>query len=331
MTARRLIAAAFVFAGAACAPSIPDTPTLTVEAVALFPDDPGRSDLDALSYTGGVALSSDDPRFGGWSALEVSEDGARLLAISDSASWMTARLLYDEDGTLTGLSDIALTAMLDEGGAPLAGERADAEGLADLGDGRYAVSFERDHRIWVYDIGADWSGIETATPSPLPPPPGADRLRANAGTEALARLDRTLWAAIEYPIVDGQPHTLWRYDLDQLSAPPISDSLALTPGFGLTGLAPDGDGGLLIMERFWTREVGNRVRIGRMAPGALDAAQGPVAPAPLAALEPDMSVDNFEAIAVARIGGERRIFILSDDNFNPAQRTLLLSFAWPDD
>ncbi len=330
MTARRLLAAALVFAAAACGPSIPDTTALTARSVALFPDDPDRSELGALAYSGGVALSSNDPRFGGWSAMEVSADGARLLAISDSASWMTARLLYDEDGALTGLADIALTAMLDEDGAPLTGVRADAEGLADLGDGRYAVSFEREHRIWVYDIGADWSGIETATPTPFPAPPGADRLRDNAGTEALARLDRTLWAAIEYPIVDGQPHTLWRYDLDQLTAPPISSSLALTPGFGLTGLVPDGEDGLLIMERFWTREVGNRVRIGRMAPGAFDAAQGPVAPAPLAALEPEMSVDNFEAIAVARMDGARRVFILSDDNFNPDQRTLLLSFTWPE-
>jgi hypothetical protein len=38
-------------------------------------------------------------------------------------------------------------------------------------------------------------------------------------------------------------------------------------------------------------------------------------------------VDNFEAAATAVINGETRLFILSDDNFNASQRSLLLSFA----
>ena len=312
-----------------CGGGAETTATLAAEQVVLFPDDPSQRTLGELVYSGGVALSSSDARFGGWSAMEISEDGARLLAISDSATWMTARLLYGEDGDLTGLSDMVITPILDEDGRPLEGVRADAEGLADLGDGRYAVSFERDHRIWVYDIGADWSGMNTALPEPMPAPPGADRLRNNAGTEALVRSGSALWAAIEYPIVEGQPHTLWRYDLAEPSAVPVSRSVALTSGFGLTALARDGEDGLIIIERFWRRGVGNRIRIGRLEAGALEAAGDPAAPALLAALEPDMSVDNFEAVALIEIEGERRLFILSDDNFNARQRTLLLSFTWP--
>ena len=40
-----------------------------------------------------------------------------------------------------------------------------------------------------------------------------------------------------------------------------------------------------------------------------------------------MTVDNLEGAALATVNGETRLFLLSDDNYNPAQQTLLLSFA----
>ena len=36
--------------------------------------------------------------------------------------------------------------------------------------------------------------------------------------------------------------------------------------------------------------------------------------------------DNFEGIAAEARGEATRLYILSDDNFNPVQRTLLLAF-----
>ena len=321
----RLALAASVLLVAACGQAETD-PILTAESLVLFPDDPGRTRLDALRYAGGVALESRDDRFGGWSAIEVSEDGARLLALSDRGGWMTARLIFDEDGALSGLSEMSIAPLLDAEGRELDGEAADAEGLAPLGGGRYAVSFERRHRIEAFDIAADWSGIGTARGEALPAPPGADRLRNNAGMEALARSGEILWAGVEYPLVEGQPHTLWRFDLSDPDAPPQARSLALAPGFGLTALASDGEGGLYIVERFWARNVGNRIRIGRLSAGDLNESAEPAAPVLLAEVAPDMTVDNIEAIAVTHGDGGTRLFLMSDDNFNQAQRTLLLSF-----
>jgi hypothetical protein len=330
MAQRIAFAALFMLTAAACGPSSTEAPGVQTAPVALYTDDPDRRDLGALRYTGGLSLSSESALFGGWSAIEVSEDGARLLAISDSGAWMTAGLVYDASGELIGLNDLDMAPMLDADGRPLSGTRADAEGLTPLGEGRFAVSFERDHRLEVYAIGEDWSQIGTATPSPFPAPPGADRLRANAGAEAMGRIEDQLWVGIEYPIVDGQPNTLWRYDLTRLDTPPQSTAVTLNPGFGLTGMAPDGQGGVLLVERFWARDVGNRVILGQLTGDALAEADGPLAPQILARLEPDMAVDNFEAVAVAVIDGERRVFLVSDDNFNAQQRTLLLSFSWPD-
>jgi hypothetical protein len=43
-----------------------------------------------------------------------------------------------------------------------------------------------------------------------------------------------------------------------------------------------------------------------------------------------LSVDNFECIAVRPAPGGRYIYLMSDNNQNPQQRTLLLQFYAPD-
>jgi hypothetical protein len=43
-----------------------------------------------------------------------------------------------------------------------------------------------------------------------------------------------------------------------------------------------------------------------------------------------LNIDNMEAIAVhRRASGETVITIMSDDNFSPLQRTLIMQFALP--
>ncbi|XBQ16634.1 MAG: esterase-like activity of phytase family protein [Oceanicaulis sp.] len=322
-----VLAALAAIGAAACGPSTPETAAVTAQPVPLFPDDPGRVRLGALAYAGGVALSAEAEAFGGISAMEIDPETKRLLAVTDQGVFMTARITF-EDGAPSGLSDIVFAPMLDPERRALEDRQADAEGLAPLGEGRYVVSFEREHRLAVYDLGPDWSAVQTAQPSTFPAPPGADRLRDNAGMEALAATGGALYAGIEDPIMDGTPHTIWRYDLENAAAPPRALSLAAAPGFGLTAMTTDGEGGLFLVERYWSREIGNRIRIGRLtAMDLAEAGPAPLQPEILAELGPDMTVDNFEAIALAEIDGEARLFILSDDNFNPDQRTLLLSFT----
>ena len=42
-----------------------------------------------------------------------------------------------------------------------------------------------------------------------------------------------------------------------------------------------------------------------------------------------LNIDNMEAIGVCRRSGETIITIMSDDNFSPLQRTLIMQFALP--
>ena len=326
---RPLLAIVLGLISAGCGPSGTTTPVINAEPVGLYPEAPERTDLGALRYAGGLVLTSDDPRFGGLSALSLSEDGARLIALSDRGHVLTAALTF-QDGAPAGVADVAFTPLTDAGGRPLEGPSADAEGMADLGEGRFAISFEREHRIEVFALGVDGRDAALARPEPFRVLPGADRLRANAGVEALATAGGALYAGIEEPVVDGTPHLVWRYDLADPSNSPRALSLSLEPGFGLTALAPDGAGGLIVASRFWARDIGNRIRIDRLSAADLAAGGGPLVPDRLAAFEPGMTVDNIEAAALAVIDGEPRLFLMSDDNFSDTQRTLLLSFTFAD-
>ena len=125
-------------------------------AIPLYPDRPGDQRAGALVYRGGLQLSSEDRRFGGWSDLAVSADGSEILAVSDEARWLRARLTYNSAGDLAGLSAAEIAPMLGLDGKAMIGKVGDAEGLTleranDL-NGPVVVSFERDVRVWRYDL-----------------------------------------------------------------------------------------------------------------------------------------------------------------------------------
>jgi hypothetical protein len=92
-----------------------------------------------------------------------------------------------------------------------------------------------------------------------------------------------------------------------------------------TALTPAGD--FLILERKFSifRGAGMRIRkiaLADIKPGAV--LDGPV----LILADRANQIDNMEALGVHRnAAGETILTIISDDNFNPLQRTILLRFA----
>lgn len=296
--------------------------SVEVTPVPLNPDAPEDTRTGRLDYRGGIAIAADDERFGGLSALELSGDGTRLLALSDSAWWITGTLDWSADGKrLTGFSGLEITPVRGADGRRFEGRAGDSEGLAPLGNGRYAVSFERRHRMLAYDLGPDWSRVSEARPAPMDMPEGLDDLPGNRGAEALARdPGGTLLMGIEYPTDITLAHPLWAENGTGWRR------LALNarPTFGLTGMT-EHDGTVYALERFYSPAAGNRAGIIAFPmPGPDDTA---VTPVTLGRLDPPMTLDNFEGIAVIERGGETLVLILSDDNFSHRQRTLLMAFA----
>ena len=313
----------------ACAGPVPPPPpgegrSLLVRAqpVALDPAHPLRVELGRLRYLGGLELTSPDPDLGGLSGLWVSPDGERLWAISDLGWWFSAKLAYGPGGGPARLEGARLGPLLDPAGQPLQGKRErDAEGLAAQGGG-FLVSFERHHRLWRYPAPAGLSGPA----QPLSLPPWLTNAPKNSGVEAVARLaDGRLLLLAE----DAQPGA-------GITRGALGDgkrwqklTYRLFEDYKPTALAPLPEGGCLVLERAYSLARGARARLGWL-PAAQLQAGAELAPINLAALTPPLTTDNFEGLALApHPAGGWRVYLISDDNYSPAQRTLLLLFHLP--
>ena len=88
------------------------------------------------------------------------------------------------------------------------------------------------------------------------------------------------------------------------------------------GLGPKGE--LLILHHSFIPGIGSRIILTIVGDPFFDKAViGRLS------MGPNATVDNFEGVsAIAGPEGSWRIFLLSDDNFNDKQRTLLLAFDW---
>ena len=280
----------------------------------------------AVTYVGGWHLTTNEPNFGGLSGLDILEDG-NLLAVSDAGAFIHIGMTQEAPN-----GDGAISYMLGADGKLLDGKRAsDAEGLH-VDFGLAAVSFERDHRIAVFnldDCGALARGVPVSsrsqtTTNTAPETNGLpEDLPDNNGLEALTFIDGNFLSGIEASDRTGTP--LYRPSLfgNQFSS---AGSLNTPRGLKLTGLDSVGIDTYALFRRYLPI-FGNTIEVRRYR--TLDE-EGTV----LIRLERPLTVDNFEGIAAKQMpNGATRLFIISDDNFSGNQRTLLLAFevlAQPD-
>ncbi len=323
MLKRSVTAAALAFAVRLPTLAVAEPVAVRATPVPLNPADPRQRVVDRLVYRGGLHLVSDDPRFGGISALRILPGGERMAAVTDEGQWLSARLVQRK-GFLEGIEDVEMGLLLGPDGKPPEGKDShDAESLTLLPDGSFVIGFEREHRLLRYPAG---TGRPDGVPVPVPSPPGLEKLPFNGGIETLVTLQGgALFALSEYGIEKDQV-VGWTGGPDKWKRLGLRFEGALRPSDGAA--LPQGD--VLILERAYNPErgvVSVRVRqISRAAvrPGA--ALRGRL----VAGLAPPLTLDNYEGIAaVGDQGGEVHVYLVSDDNFNPAQRqrTLLLKFA----
>jgi hypothetical protein len=311
--------AAPVEAGPGPAPG-PDPIHVYMRPVVLDTRDPAVDRVGRLIFRGGHSLTANDSRFGGWSDLDISEDGTRLTAISDRGFWFDVAVEHDANGAITQLGDARLGHLMNMAGFRQPGLEGDAEGMSRTPDGSFLVSFERRHRIWLYPAAEPPFSVR---PRPLPMPAEAAKMPENGGIETVVRLPggRILAVSEELVTQDGA-NVGWLGDGRTWS----QVSYVAGPDFKPTGAARLPDGDVLILERRFSRmsvPAGRivRVRADALKPGArLEGEE-------LARIEPPLTFDNFEGITT-RLGpqGEIFIYVISDDNYFFLQRTLLLVF-----
>jgi len=260
----------------------------------------------------------------------IDPAGTTLLAVSDAGTWFRATVDYDGH-KIKGLSNTTIGPLLGKEGKPLLDDsERDSEGMTLIDGtptkGTAYVSFERHHRIDCYPFDAERFGPPTGS---VPLPAGTKRMSTNSGLEAITLmrvgpLKGTLIAFAE-SLTDANGNLQgW------LIGGPRPGSIAVKrlEGFDITDSTELPDGDLLILERRFRYNEGVKMRVRRVAaseikPGAV--IEGEV----LLEATDALNIDNMEAIGVCRRSGETIITIMSDDNFSPLQRTLIMQFALP--
>ncbi len=280
-----------------------------------------------LTFRSGLVLTSDVAAFGGLSALWRDPNGRGLVAVSDHGQWLTAEV-ETRDGILAGLGSAVLAPILDQDGGPLRRTPAyDTEGLA-IADGIAFVGIERVHEVrrfaWAQD-GVRARGV------PLAMPAETRDLPANGSFEAVAVAPpgHALAGAVVAIAEEARrgpdaPTRGW-----VLTGPErFAFDVARSEDFDITDAAFLPSGELLLLERRYTPVSGAACRMRRLPPDALR---------PGATLDGRIvfeadrryEIDNMEGLALHRdtATGDMIVTLVSDDNFSPVQRTLLLEFT----
>lgn len=291
---------------------LPASAWLTIEPVVLDSSIESRDRVGRLRFRRGFVLRSPDRRFGGLSAMHVAD--GRVVALSDVG------MRFDFPvPAVAGRLPLAI-APLPIDGRPSRG-RLDTEAMAVAGRDAW-VAFERLHEIARYRL-PDWRPIGRARP------PAMRRWRLNRGPEAMVRLSDGRWLVFS----EGRrgetllPVLLLASDPARPGTPAQTLAYRRPAGFHVTdaSLLPGGRRLLLLHRR--VRGLGrfeallSLIDLSGLEGGA------PLQGRPLALLRSPLTVDNMEALAVAREYGKTIVRIASDDNFTGVQRTLWLEFA----
>jgi hypothetical protein len=283
-----------------------------------------------FEWRGGLELKSTDPGFGGFSSLALSQDGTKLLAVSDRGYWLKAKLEY-AGGTLAGVADAELAPILDSKGKLVKGKvRNDAEALAawEPGhtDGRVIVGFEGRTRAGTFELGARGFNAPFVN---LPIPLEIGKGPGNKELEAIARFTEGpfngRFVAISEENTDANGDIrAWIFG----GGSSFGFGIRRHGDFAITDVALLADGDLLTVERSYAAGELPGMAIRRIRAADIAAGRRVAAELLVEARAPIHAIDNMEGIAVSETAGETRVTLISDDNYRRRlQRTLLLQFA----
>ena len=292
---------------------------IKAEAIALSREDPAQQNIGALTYVAGWALTSESDDFGGWSALALGAGAKSILMLSDKGDWLETTLDIANDSPF----GIGRLYPFEKGARAQDKSYYDAESLVRI-EGGYLVGFEQEHRILsVEQIGG------SNKPAPVNALVDLSVLSSNGGIEAMTKLpngDLVMFA--EHGL--DQKHTLPVWIADKKSA----ETRRFMPpkNYSPTDAAALPNGDMLLLLRHYSQIDGVSAKVLLLSAEALNGSETLVG-RELAHLADPLSVDNMEALDIEVLpDGSVRLYMMSDDNFNPLQRTLFLVFDWmPED
>jgi hypothetical protein len=311
-----------LIAGLLTAPATAEPLALGVHPIRNFSLTGGEPD-EPLSFLGGLQVTSENPLFGGVSGVTVS-DTSQVLLLTDSGNYIRARLVH-QGGRLAGIADAEIAPFLPGDGSK---GRGDTEDIAfDPADpSRGVVVRERQANAMLTFVLRDGVPADF-TPTTV----GADNrlLQSNTGLESVDYAPPASPVAGEIVAIAERPPR-GETDIPGWIAGIGAFSIVRHDDFDVSSarFLPDGD--LLLLERRFAPAWGIGTRLRRIPGETLGVGarlDGEII------LDAGMTsqIDNMEGLAVSRDAAGRTILTLvSDDNFNAFQRTLILQFALGD-
>ncbi|MBB4631411.1 esterase-like activity of phytase family protein [Sphingosinicella soli] len=308
---------------AACgntAPPVIEPVSIESTAVPFDARDAARLGEGRLRYAGGVVLRSSASWFGGLSALRCPD---RCYAVGDVGIMLSFDRV-EREGRLVGIENVRGGALLDRDGDP--GDKAsrDAESLVlSPGGAEALVGFERTNALWIVPLGQpEWRARQVYALPEMKDWPN------NGGPETLVMLPGGVPLVIAEEAADGGDRpgiaigALKRPDGTRAN---LAFRYRPPETFSPTDAALRDDAHLIILNRAFSPLTG--VAMALVEVPLADIREGAtVQGREIARLRPPVSIDNMEGIDIRREGDRTFLYLVSDDNFNAAQRTLLLKF-----
>ncbi|MEL7114770.1 MAG: esterase-like activity of phytase family protein [Pseudomonadota bacterium] len=266
----------------------------------------------ALDYIGSYTWTNGAKDFGGFSGLEIAEDGSSFVTVSDGGLIGTG-VLRRESGRIAGVESFQFAPLKDDDGTALDRFEFDSEGLALRDDGRIYISFEGVHRVWTYSSPSSEGAW-------MPRHPAFKSLQNNSGLEALAiGPDRALYVLPERSGRWTRPFPVYRYrggDWQQPFSIPRRDKfLPVGADFG-----PDGR--FYLLERHFTGVFGFMTRIRSFEINGDRIGDERILLTTRAGRH-----DNLEGIALWRAADQSiRLTMISDNNYRFLQRTEFVEY-----
>jgi hypothetical protein len=285
--------------------------------------------VQGLVWRGGIELQGSSDSFGGLSGLGYIDDDSRLVMVSDRGQFISGQLIYDEQQRPLSLVGVTIDPIQNSKGAALPRPYSrDAEALAVIvRDGEAAairVGFENLTRVADFVLeGGRPSGAarEVGIPGWLSETRTNESLEAVCIAPPASPIAGSTLLLTEGVVDDDGQHAAFLLGRNDRGPLGYLSSEGTDPTDCV--FLPNGD--LLVLER-GIALITFHMRLKRVA--AADVKPGAHMQGEILLEATGGDIDNMEGVAVHTApDGSTRITLLSDNNFNDWERSLMLEFS----
>lgn len=287
---------------------------------------PGLSEdgreIGCMTMTSGVTAYG-PAQFGGYSGIDLDTENGEVVFLSDRGQLWFADISFGRKGRLKSLDNHIVRYF--QGDKMAAGGGKDTEALAPYGDG-WLISREKDNDA----VYAEILGREMNVPERLVDLSAARGLGDNTGFEAATRLAEDTYLFIAEGKIRGNRASILLWEGGE---PEVLGYYQTERGFAVTDVAADPQTDrLFVLERAYDRFRGPRAKVKVLRVSELRSlGGGDIRPHGLGRLNVLDGADNMEGIAFYRAeDGSENLLLVSDDNFNKVQRTVLMTLKLSD-